>query len=220
MRRLRNREGLGVLAVATTLALATLGTATAAGIGIGESGFYDMSGSDCPSDGHTDPVGALFVGTQAYAANVASQVANHAGWSDGSSSDHWLWVHLGNNQYGCRKTNEQRADHGDLPPSGRYHIRLWWIPASGGDQKKTVGTPHHEDFRWVCFPPSHAVDSNGSDGSGFDRGRHALKDAFIQGGHGVSSEYWGNTANFHQCDGDWAGSDGWGVRITVNHTSG
>lgn len=196
------------------------GATSARGLGIGESGFYDFSSSGCNSNDHTDPVGVLFQGTQAYAENVANQIAYHAGWTNGSASDHWLFVHLGNNQYDCRKNNYQRADHPDIPPSGRYHVRLWWIPASGGSQKKTVGTPHHEDFVWTCVPPNHAVDANGSNGSGFDQGRHALKNAFISGGHGVNSEYWGNTANFKQCDGDYAGSDGWGVLITVNHTSG
>jgi hypothetical protein len=207
-----------VVALMASLLLVALTPLDAKAIGIGESGFYSMSGSSCPSNGHVDPVGALFYGSQGHSANVASQIAIHAGWNHGSAGDQWLWVHLGAGNYGCRQTNHHRADHADVPPSGRFHIRQWFVPATQGSSvKKTVGTPHHEDFVWTCAPPSHAVDKNGSQGSGFDQGRHELKQAFIAGNHNVTSEYWGNTANFHQCDGDWAGSDGWGIRVPVNH---
>ena len=40
------------------------------------------------------------------------------------------------------------------------------------------------------------------------------------GGHGWYSEFWGNTQNFQQCDGDYAGSDGYTVfsrAHQVNH---
>jgi hypothetical protein len=70
------------------------------------------------------------------------------------------------------------------------------------------GDAHHEDFVWYC---GHAVDKGGlSNGlsSGFDQGRRAIYDAF----HGVhdcaGATYWGNTREFKQCDGDYAGSNG------------
>ena len=92
------------------------------------------------------------------------------------------------------------------------------------------------------FEPNHAVDPNGSVGaehgpnaSGFDWARHNLKfyfshpdswgppstdpnfpDHYYGGNHKVQDEYWGNSANFSQCTGEKAGSDGWGVVIWIN----
>lgn len=213
LRKIRGR--LLAAMVASAAAALSLATAAHASLPLGFSGNYTFGSSGCPSNNHVDPVNVLFRGTQAYAENVANQVQTHAGWSNGSGSTQWLWVDTGSGS-SCRQMNYQRASGGSL--DSRFHIRLWWIPASGGEHKKTAGDAHHEDFIWYC--PGHAVDSNGSGGSGFDQGRWAIRQAFINGGHYVDSEYWGNTANFHQCDGDWAASNGNGLLVSVYHTSG
>ena len=215
------------LAIATAILAATVasgGAQSAFGIGIGESGFYSFGSAGCPSDDHVDPVGAVFEGTQASALNSANQVAEHAGWGDDPSigGSQWLWVNTGEAKYGCRDFNYDRASAGDGPFS-RFHVRLWYVPASNQEKRRTVGTPHHED--WVTFPGcpfpgNHAVDKNGPEGSGFDQGRHELKKQFLAAGHSVTAEEWGNSANFKQCDGDYAGSDGWGIRISLNHATG
>ena len=71
----------------------------------------------------------------------------------------------------------------------------------------TIGDAHHEDLTYC----GHAVDANGSTGSGFDQGRRELRIQMENGGHGWYSEFWGNTQNFQQCDGDYASSDGYTV---------
>lgn len=189
-------------------------------LGIGESGNYSMSGSGCGSSSHVDPVTVVFEGSYANAAGSAEAVSAHAGWVSNAagSSSQSLWVHQGSGNYSCRITDKQRADGGNS--SDRFHIRLWFVDASQGKSVlKTVGTPHHEDYVLgpSCFG-SHAVDKNGSNGSGFDKGRARLGSTFLSAGHGVQNEGWGNTANFEQCDGDLAGSNGTGNRIQINHS--
>lgn len=227
MRELRPHPmQIALCAVALGSLLILIAASNAAAIGIGPSGFYSFGSSGCPSDDHSDPVGALFEGTQASAKNAANQVAEHAGWTYDTkiSSNQWLWVLTGEEKYGCRETNYERASAPDWQLADRYHVRLWYVPASNQENRRTVGTPHHEDWvEWPnCdkFPGDHAIDSNGPQGSGFDQGRHALKSAFLAAGHAVTPEYWGNTANFKQCDGDYAGSDGWGIKISLNHATG
>ena len=77
------------------------------------------------------------------------------------------------------------------------------------------GDAHHEDT--IVYPGCHAVDANGPDGSGFDQGRRRLRELFAAGGHGWRSQFWGNTRSFRQCDGDYAGSDGYVVFLRVDH---
>lgn len=97
----------------------------------------------------------------------------------------------------------------------RFHVRLWRIPGTSGASKLAAGAVHHEDFVLEC--PGHAVDSNGGTGSGFDWGRRELVDQFQAGGHDAVGKLWGNTANFEQCDGDFARSNGVGVVVSNNH---
>jgi hypothetical protein len=64
------------------------------------------------------------------------------------------------------------------------------------------------------------ADANGPSGSGFDQGRNSLKLSFVNAGHTWYPAWWGNTQNFQQCDGDYAGSDGYTYYIhlhQVNH---
>lgn len=140
-----------------------------------------------------------------------SQVEAHAGWTSDSGSpqsfvDHWA----------CFAMHTQRASGS----GSRFHVRvrgqhqdpsLGWVAAAGA---------HHEDLVFFPIPCGHAVDSNGSGGSGFDQGRDELARRLVAAGHVSSRMWWGNTQSFKQCDGDYAASDGWTVFISlhqVNH---
>jgi hypothetical protein len=78
---------------------------------------------------------------------------------------------------------------------------------------ETVGTPHHEDF---VVPCGHAVDKGAVDrknyrtrqGSGFDQGRRKIRQKVNNRNHDIKIRYLGNTTSFKQCDGDYAGSNG------------
>ncbi|MGH3043053.1 MAG: hypothetical protein ACRDNG_15195 [Gaiellaceae bacterium] len=86
----------------------------------------------------------------------------------------------------------------------------------------TVGTPHHEDWVSTCNfgAGGHAVDKGGVDKgeglrSGFDQGRDLMSSMGGSGHYPGGSSNWGNTQEFKQCDGDWAGSHGtvWWIHI-------
>lgn len=203
-----------LVAVLCGLGFLLLASESAHGLGIGESSFYSIRQSDCQPNEASDPVGVVFYGSQAHAAGAAAAAQAHTGWSVSGGGSQGLWVHQGNQNYSCRGTDYQRASG----TFSRFHIRIWFVDAtSNSSVRKSVGTPHHEDF--VTVPPcGHAVDSNGPTGSGFDWGRRELSDEMWDGGHtGQQNEYWGNTINFKQCDGDYAGSNGVGVTIPINH---
>ncbi|HWM63912.1 MAG TPA: LamG domain-containing protein [Solirubrobacterales bacterium] len=209
------------------------------GVGEGPAGDYDFPSEDCKGS-HTDPVGALFVGKRGGVENVEWHIEKHNGWdrnvgvTNAKGEKHSLRVRNAQGELECKVLNTANANAGST--SDRFHIRLWGIPGSEFPEKMTVGTPHHEDFVvFGCSPPNHAVDPNGSVGeehgvnaSGFDWARHELKYYFSHpneknpsadyygGNHHVENEYWGNSANFTQCTGATAGSDGWGVVIRIN----
>ncbi len=209
------------------------------GVGEGPAGDYDFPSEDCKGS-HTDPVGALFVGKRGGVENVEWHIEKHNGWdrnvgvTNAKGEKHSLRVRNAQGELECKVLSTANANAGST--SDRFHIRLWGIPGSEFPEKMTVGTPHHEDFViFGCSPPNHAVDPNGSAGeehgpnaSGFDWARHELKYYFSHpneknpsadyygGNHHVENEYWGNSANFTQCTGAMAGSDGWGVVIWVN----
>jgi FG-GAP-like repeat len=230
----RSRTGPGgVLAALTAVLAIILFTAPKAdAIGLGPAGWYSFGDNDCNEDSRSDPIGVLFRGRRASAHNVANQIKHHAGWWNDVTKDQYLWVLLNGGSYDCREANESVAEASDIGPYSRYHTRLWFIPATNGSSElKTIGTPHHEDWKWrnpfnhcsgATQVGSHAVDKGGvnqsTHESGFDRGRHKLKEAFQNAGHLVQPpEEWGNTYEIEQCDEEWAGSDGWGLSIWVNH---
>jgi hypothetical protein len=230
----RSRTGLVALAALTAvLAMALSIVPMANAIGLGPSGWYSFNDSNCNEASHTDPIGVLFRGRRASAHNVANQIGIHAGWWASASKGQYLWVLLNGGGYDCREANESVAESSDLGPYSRFHTRLWFIPATNGSSElKTIGTPHHEDWKFhnpfggdhctgATGVGSHAVDRGGvnqsTHESGYDKGRHRLREAFENGGHAVQSAEWGNTAEFEQCDEEWAGSDGYGLNIWVNH---
>jgi hypothetical protein len=173
---------------------------------------YPYTLSECPAayNGQVDPVNFVFwdAGSSAWA---LSNVVAHAGWTNTAGSTQYFSDHGS-----CRAMDWQRASACGI--CTRFHIRVeatfdsdpTWGATSRGDA-------HHEDAVWYC---GHAVDANGPSGSGFDQGRRELRRRLETGGHGWQSHYWGNTRNFRQCDGDYAGSDGYTVFVRIAHTHG
>jgi hypothetical protein len=164
----------------------------------------------CPvGSARSDPVNVLFHDWGTWGRAV-SQLGAHARWTDASGSGQ-SFVDHGT----CAPMHAQRASgHGS-----RFHVRLrgqHWDPALGWTALAAV---HHEDLVVFPVPCGHAVDANGSRGSGFDQGRDELLRAFAAAGHGVSLVWWGNTQSFKQCDGDWASSDGWAALIRLHQVS-
>lgn len=241
------------LAFAVSLAIALLAPSTViGGVPLGVSKDYS---SHCESGGDEsiiDPVGVLFRGTQASAGKAAFETRRVAGWTYEGLGDQRLRVKLSNDNYGCRNVGVQPASQPDIrkgpPPSipqERFHVRLWFIPSSqNAEERKTVGTPHHEDFvehdptgisdhckglfsiRWAFLelaPGSHAVDKGGKNtglDSGFDQGRQELRRSFEKTRHHVTSEKWGNDELIEQCDEDKAGSNGNGIVVELDWIKG
>ena len=166
----------------------------------------------CPASAanRTDPVNVVFTSWGTWG-RAESQVESHASWTTASGAMQSFGDHDS-----CSPLHTQRAS-GD---GSRFHVRV-----RGQHPDATLGwtalaAAHHEDLVIVPLPCGHAVDANGPSGSGFDRGRDELERRFAGAGHTSYRVWWGNTQSFKQCDGDYAGSDGWTVFIQlhqVNH---
>ena len=166
----------------------------------------------CPAGPETrvDPINVVFHGWGTWGRAV-SQIEAHAGWSSTSGTTQWFVDHGA-----CRPMHAQRASGS----GSRFHVRLRGQHSDDRLGWTTVAGAHHEDLVLFPLPCGHAVDSDGPGGSGFDQGRDELRDRFAAAGHSWYREWWGNTQSFKQCDGDYAGSDGWTVFVElhqVNH---
>ena len=166
----------------------------------------------CPAamSGRVDPINVVFYGWGTWGRAV-SQIETHAGWTATSGSEQSFVDHGG-----CYPTHGQRAS-GD---GSRFHVRVRGQHPDAELGWTATGDAHHEDLVVFPWPCGHAVDSSGPGGSGFDQGRDALRDRFAAAGHAWYLEWWGNTQSFKQCDGDFAGSDGWTLFVQlhrVNH---
>lgn len=184
----------GVLAIAG---------AALAGPAFGHFQTYPYTLKGCPAsyENQVDPINDVFFGSGT-ADRVLNHIRFHTGWSDTSGSTQYF-----SSESVCGAMYGQRASGASW--QSRFHIRVrrtydddaTWGITSRGDA-------HHEDFVWYC---GHAVDKGGlSNGlsSGFDQGRRAIYDAFYGAHAYAGATYWGNTREFKQCDGDYAGSNG------------
>jgi hypothetical protein len=166
----------------------------------------------CPAlaDNRVDPVNVLFHGWGTWGRAV-SQIESHAGWTVTSGSAQRFLDHET-----CSPLHDQRASG----QGSRFHIRIRGQHPDPELGWTATGDAHHEDLVLVPWPCGHAVDASGPSGSGFDQGRDALQARFAEAGHAWSRVWWGNTQSFKQCDGDYAGSDGWVLLVElhqVNH---
>jgi hypothetical protein len=177
---------------------------------------FDAAGmythTSCPATPSTrvDPVNVVFTGWGTWGRTV-SQIESHAGWTASSGSAQSFVDHGA-----CYPPHAQRASG----EGSRFHIRLRGQHPDPALGWTATGDAHHEDVVLFPVPCGHAVDSNGAGGSGFDQGRDEVEQRFAAAGHSSYRVWWGNTQSFKQCDGDYAGSDGWTVFIRlhqVNH---
>lgn len=170
-----------------------------------DSGLYSHRSSDCES--RSDPITIVFY-KYGGADRANNHVRFHTGWGGGTGGGQHFASH-GNCSPGTR-----HAESGTLT---RFHIRMratYHGDATWGTT--TTATPHHEDWVITCNYGfgGHAVDKGGvsqeTQWSGFDQGRKRIFEALYgKNGHTFAgSVNWGNTREFKQCDGDYAGSNG------------
>jgi hypothetical protein len=173
------------------------------------SGRYTHSACPVADSTSSDPVNVVFHAWGTWG-RAQGQVESHAGWRSSSGSAQVFLDHGG-----CSPQHTQRASG----EGSRYHVRArgeHWDTALGW---AALAAAHHEDLVLFPLPCGHAVDSNGSAGSGFDQGRDELERRFRDAGHTTSRVWWGNTRSFKQCDGDYAASDGWTLFVRLHRVS-
>lgn len=199
------RRSAFVLAVTSVLALA--GTPALAHFDAADP----YSHASCPASAanRVDPINVVFT-TWGTWGRAVSQIETHAGWTQTTGSAQ-AFVDHGS----CAPMHAQRANgHGS-----RFHVRLRGQHADAALGWSAAASAHHEDL--VLFPVAcgHAVDANGLSGSGFDQGRDELVRRFATAGHPSTRVWWGNTQSFKQCEGDYAGSDGWTAFVELHRES-
>ena len=168
--------------------------------------------TDCPAtpENRVDPINVVFSSWGTWGRAV-SQVESHTGWRATTGSGQTFVDHDA-----CYAMHAQRAS-GD---GTRFHVRVRGQHPDPVLGWTATGDAHHEDLVVFPVPCGHAVDANGSGGSGFDQGRDELERHFAAAGHVSWRVWWGNTQSFKQCDGDYASSDGWTTFVElhqVNH---
>lgn len=199
---------VAVLLVAVLLVAVLLVAASA-------SAHYDASGAyterSCPDtpDNRVDPVNVVFYGWGTWGRAV-SQIESHAGWTETSGSTQSFVDHGS-----CHPMHAQRASGS----GSRFHVRVRGQHPDDLLGWTATGDAHHEDLVAFPIPCGHAVDSNGPGGSGFDQGRDELRDRFAAAGHTWYRVWSGNSQSFKQCDGDYAGSDGWLLYVELHQVS-
>jgi hypothetical protein len=171
---------------------------------------YTHGGCPALAENRVDPVNVVFHGWGTWG-RAASQVESHAGWrATTGSAQHFL------DHATCRSLHAQRSSG----QGSRFHVRIRGQHPDGALGWTATGDAHHEDLVLLPLPCGHAVDADGPGGSGFDQGREELRSRFEAAGHESTRSWWGNTQSFKQCDGDYAGSDGWTAYVElhqVNH---
>jgi hypothetical protein len=164
---------------------------------------YPYTLTSCPAsyDHQVDPINDVFYGS-ATAERTLNHIRFHTGWTDtGGSMQSFSSEGVCGEMYGQAASGATWQSRFHIRVKRTYDADATWGVTSRGDA-------HHEDFVWYC---GHAVDKGGvSSGlwSGFDQGRRAIYDAFSGSHEYAGVTYWGNTREFKQCDGDYAGSNG------------
>jgi hypothetical protein len=172
----------------------------------GQYTYKERSGSGCRT--HVDPINVVFYGSRAHRVGTRHNIIRHMNWRNSSGSGQYFASHGT-----CYGMDFQRGSDGGT--STRFHVRIKQAPHKDRERRwESVGDAHHED---AVFPCGHAVDANGSQGSGFDKGRRQITRRFKRKGHHTEYHYWGNTERFKQCDDDVASSNGKVGWIQVTH---
>jgi hypothetical protein len=201
-------RGRPIVLAAALLALAAPGKAEA------HFQTYEYTLSSCPAtfDHQVDPINMVF---WRYADNPTTKnaIQFHGPWQVGGGSTQYFSSHGV-----CGAMYDQEAT--SCPACTRFHIRYKRTYEDDVNLGQTSrGDAHHEDWVPTCNYGlgGHAVDKNGPEGSGFDQGRRKLRLAFdADAEHPWYSKFWANQRNFKQCDGEYAGSDGYTVYIKLH----
>jgi len=213
---------IGAICVASVLlAVATSGHASHA---INSTLHYSFSDSSCSTASRVDPVTVVFYNL-ATTDRVNQNIDAHTDLDAGASVNP---QNFGVNGVCLGQTVDKSSCA--IMACTRWHIRGLQSPVTHATYGSTTqSTPHHEDWVESVFNPgcnilglfgNHAVDKGGvSSGmfSGFDQGREHIWDGFSAAGHTGELQYWGNTQEFPQCDGDLAGSNGYVRYIKISH---
>ena len=197
----------GVVSVVT----AALASAASAPAHFDDVDPYTHEACPVSVENRVDPINVVFTGWGTWGRAV-SQIESHLVWTATSGSTQSFADHGG-----CYTMHDQRASG----QGSRFHVRVRGQHKDAELGWTATGDAHHEDLVTFPVPCGHAVDSNGPGGSGFDQGRDELERHFAEAGHATSWVWWGNTQSFKQCDGDYAGSDGWAAFVElhqVNHS--
>jgi len=197
--------------LASALGAAVLAAAFSgpAGAHFDSTSQYTYSGCPGTAQNRVDPINVVFTAWGTWGRAV-SQIESHAGWTNAIGSNQYFVDHGT-----CASMHAQRAS-GTLT---RFHVRVRGQHYDDELGWTATGDAHHEDFVLFPLPCGHAVDSDGSGGSGFDQGRDELEDRFATAGHPTYRVWWGNTQSVKQCDGDYAASDGWTTFIQLHQAN-
>jgi hypothetical protein len=190
---------------------------------------FARSMGDGACQGRVDPVGVLFRGTEGGYKAVDENIRHHSNWDSGgpgtAGGGQGLQVDVedgtGRISRECRLPDGDRSTGCFPPPCDRYHVRLWRIPASPNQNKKTAGTPHYEVREWRCHTvvhgappvcaPEHCLPVHS-----FTRARRTLRDHF-QPQHSVKTVEWSGDVNAIQKCGDRVELDGMVSVTSVGH---
>jgi hypothetical protein len=187
-----------LIAAAVLVASGSLVLACAAPAHFDTSSRYTHAACPGTAANRSDPVNVVFHGWGTWG-RADSQIVAHTGWTATSGTTQLFVDHAG-----CLPQHAQRASG----EASRFHVRIRGQHPDPVLGWAAAGSVHHEDLVLFPIPCGHAVDANGDQGSGFDRGRDELDARFRAAGHETSLAWWGNTQSFRQCDGDYAASDG------------
>ena len=166
---------------------------------------YWYTTKNCPPgmSRRVDPINVVFYGWAD--GNTLRNIRHHAGWRNTVGRKQYFSSHGACGPMGGQQASACRV-------CTRYHVRARkTYHLDRALHETTRGDAHHEDWVQRCHYGlgGHAVDKNGPGGSGFDQGRWELQDAFAgKRNHKMRPSYQGNTQNFKQCDGEYAGSSG------------
>ncbi len=184
-----------------------LAPATVASADVSFNGYDHKNNNTCAGTGsRQDPVTVLFaVGAtySTFSSPVGNSIAVHVGWGSSSPND---------NPFG---SSSHLYTHSCKPPSGvnqsgpalsnRWHVRHY----KNDDHDATwgyvaYGTPH---FDTLCGVTGHAA-------SAFTTGRAHIVNGYTANGHANHGTFWkGNTGVVQQCNGTYAGADGYVTRV-------
>jgi hypothetical protein len=176
-----------------------------------DSADYAFERDTCFDSTAIDPITVVFYGDRAEASNARTHIIHHTQWRNNQGKKQFFL-----SEGHC--TGDEGDQASGCGTCSRMHIRVNQNhDRDQFDRYFTVGTPHDEDMMWFqcdlitkwpsCKKPCHAVDENGPDRSGFERGRAEIASTFFAGGHERVLDNWANRRNFQQCDEKEAGNE-------------